>query len=74
MGAAAQPQFVSRFIQEFHMYGYIAFYKGKRIEVYANTSYEAQQKAAALFKAKKSYEVSVMLAEKDGQAVTHTAD
>ena len=53
------------------MNGYIAFYKGKRAEVYANTSYEAQQKAAALFKAKKRYEVSVMLAEKEGQQVVH---
>lgn len=26
--------------------GYIAFYKGKQIEVYANSSYEAQKKAA----------------------------
>jgi len=37
------------------MNGYIALYKGKQIEVYANTSYEAQQKASAQFKAKKSY-------------------
>ena len=53
------------------MNGYIAFYKGKRAEVYADTSYEAQQKAALLFKAKKRYEVSVMLAEKDGRQVVH---
>lgn len=56
------------------MNGYIAFYKGKQKEVYANSSYEAQKKAAAEFKAKKSYEVTVVLAEKDGQQVTHTAD
>lgn len=55
------------------MNGYVAFYRGKRTEVYANTSYEAQQKAALHFKAKKSYEVTVMLAEKDGKPVTHTA-
>jgi hypothetical protein len=54
------------------MNGYIAFYRGKRIEVYANTSYEAQTQAAAAFKARKSYEVTVMLAEKDGQQVTHS--
>jgi hypothetical protein len=54
------------------MNGYIAFYKGKRIEVYAATSYEAQQKAAAQFKAKKAYEVTVMLAEKDGVSVIHS--
>ena len=48
------------------MYGYVCFYKGKRIEVYADSSYAAQQKAAAQLKAKKPYEVNVMLAEKDG--------
>jgi hypothetical protein len=52
--------------------GYIAFYKGKRIEVYALTSYQAQIKAAEIFKAKKSYEVTVMLAEKNGEQVTHS--
>ncbi|MFH1984767.1 MAG: hypothetical protein ABIL58_23245 [Pseudomonadota bacterium] len=44
--------------------GYIAFYKGKRIEVFAKTSFEAQQKAAATFGAKKSYDVTVELAQK----------
>ena len=53
--------------------GYIAFYKGKRIEVYANTKYEAQQKAAKLLGAKKSYEVNIELAEKDGEQVIHKA-
>jgi len=53
------------------MNGYIAFYKGRQIEVRADTAYEAQQKAAALFKARKSYEVTVVLAEKNGQQVTH---
>ena len=53
--------------------GYVAFYKNKRIEVYANSSYEAQQKAAKEFGAKKSYEVTVMLAEKDGKQVVHRA-
>jgi hypothetical protein len=55
------------------MNGYIAFYKGKQVEVYAASSYEAQTKAAAIFKAKKSYEVTVMLAERDGEQVVHTA-
>lgn len=55
------------------MNGYIAFYRGKRIEVTAETSYKAQEKAAAIFKAKKRYEVTVMLAEKDGEQVIHTA-
>lgn len=53
--------------------GYIAFYRGKQIEVYAPTSYEAQQIAAKQLKAKKSYEVTVMLAERGGEQVVHTA-
>lgn len=54
------------------MNGYIAFYRGKQVEVYADSSYEAQQKAAAMFKARKSYEVTVVLAEKGGQQVVHS--
>ena len=51
--------------------GYIARYKGKRVEVMADTQYEAQQIAAKHFRARKPYEVSVMLAEKGGKQVTH---
>ena len=54
------------------MNGYKAFFKGKSIEVYANTSYEAQQIAAKQFKAKKSYDVTVVLCEKAGGQVTHS--
>jgi hypothetical protein len=50
-------------------YGFIAIYKGKQIEVYAESKFAAQLKAAALFKAKKSYEVDVYLCEKDGKPV-----
>lgn len=53
------------------MNGYIALYRGKQIEIHADTSYAAQQEAARLFKAKKSYEVTVYLAEKDEQPVMH---
>jgi hypothetical protein len=56
------------------MNGYKTFYKNQEKEVYANSSYEAQKQAAILFKAKKSYEVTVILCEKDGQQVTHKAD
>jgi hypothetical protein len=42
---------------------YKAFYKGKTIEVEALTSYEAQYKAAAIFRAKKSWEVTVVLCD-----------
>ncbi len=54
------------------MNGYIAFYKGKRIEVYAETIFAAQQEAAKKFKVKKSYDVVVVLAEKNGQPVVHS--
>lgn len=54
------------------MNGYKAFYKGKTIEVEASSSYEAQKKAAAQFKAKKSYDVNVILCEKQGDQVTHS--
>lgn len=53
---------------------YKAFYKDKQIEVNAATSYEAQGIAACKFKAKKSYEVTVILLAKAGVAVEHTAD
>lgn len=59
------------------MNGYKAFYKGMSIDVYAETSYQAQQKAAEKFKAKKRYEVSVYLCETDvvdgkGKQYTHS--
>ena len=53
------------------MNGYKAFYKGKSIEVYADTSYQAQQKASKEFKAKKEYLVTVVLCEKDNEQVIH---
>lgn len=54
------------------MNGYKAFYKGKSIEIFANTSLEAQQIAAKKFKAKKSYDVTVVLCEKNDEQVTHS--
>jgi len=51
------------------MNGYKAFYRGKTIEVYADTSYAAQQKAATILKVKKSYEITVVLCEKKGEQV-----
>lgn len=57
------------------MNGYKAFYKGKEVEVYADTSYQAQQKAAVIFKAKKRHEVDVYICERsDGTTVVHSAD
>jgi hypothetical protein len=54
------------------MNGYVCFWKGKRVEVHANTSYEAQVQAALRMKVKRPYEVTVMLAEKDGEQVVHS--
>lgn len=52
------------------MFGYIAIYRGKRIEVYAETKLKAQEIAAKQFKARKSYEVDVYLCERpDGSTV-----
>ena len=54
------------------MFTYIAFYKGKEIEVKALSSYNAQLAAAKAFKARKSYDVTVMLAAKDnGEPIVH---
>ena len=50
---------------------YKAIYKRKCIEVEADTSYHAQVEAAKIFKAKKSYEVIVMLVAKEGVPVIH---
>lgn len=52
--------------------GYIAFFKGKRTEVRADTSLEAQRLAAHYFRTKKPYEVTIMLAEKNGEQVVHS--
>lgn len=55
------------------MNGYVCFYKGQRIELYATNLYNAKLQAIARFKAPRSKEhmVSVVLAEKDGEPVVH---
>lgn len=55
------------------MNGYICYYKNRRLEVHADTSYQAQLKAAQLFGARKSYQVTVSLAELNGTTYTHMA-
>jgi hypothetical protein len=54
------------------MNGYKCFYKGKTVEVYADTSYAGQQKAATILKVKKSYEITVVLCEKKGEQVVQS--
>lgn len=50
---------------------YMAYYNRKTMTVYANSSYEAQKKAAIYFKAKKTYKVAVMLVMNTDGEVTH---
>lgn len=47
------------------MHGYICFYKGRQVEVLADTPSDAQDKVAAMFKVKPKwrYTISVHLAE-----------
>lgn len=52
-------------------YGFIAFYKNKKMEVWADSALAARDIAAEKFKARRPYDVSVVLAEKDGKQVTH---
>lgn len=52
--------------------GYVCFYKGKRYEIYAESSYAAQCMCAVNHNIKKRHEITVVLAEKDGKEVTHT--
>ena len=53
--------------------GYVCFHKGRRFEIYAKTSYDAQQLCAKINKIKKQSEITVVLAEKNGEVVEHTA-
>tara|TARA_R110000772_G_scaffold99174_2_gene198850 strand:- start:10394 stop:10570 length:177 start_codon:yes stop_codon:yes gene_type:complete len=49
------------------MNGYKAFYRGKTLDIYADSLYNAQVKAAKEFKARKTYEVTVVLCELNGE-------
>lgn len=51
---------------------YLCLYKGKKEVVYADTSYSAQHKAKALFKARNAYDVQVLLMRKGNEEVTHS--
>lgn len=56
------------------MNGYVCFHKDKQVEVYADNSYQAQflaQKAMGLKDVQRCM-ITVVLAEKDGEPVTHT--
>jgi hypothetical protein len=53
--------------------GYVCFYRGRRLEVRAATSLSARDEAAKLFKARKAFEVTAVLAERaDGATVVQS--
>ena len=52
--------------------GYVCFYKGKRYEVYAETVYDAQVRCACENRIKRRQDIAVILAERNGEPVTHT--
>ena len=55
-------------------WGYIAFYKGRRYEVYGKSLLAARDIVQKHTKAKKGWEINITVAEKpDGAAVIHTA-
>ncbi|MBM7771959.1 hypothetical protein JOD54_002163 [Actinokineospora baliensis] len=64
------------------MNGYICLYRQSRTDVHADTTHLAQQKAVAVFQAMpafkrrrvRAYDVTVYLAEAEGQHVMHIAD
>ena len=53
------------------MNGYIGFYMGRRYEVQSDTSYHAQQEIARQHNIKRRSDITVVLAEKDDEQVTH---
>jgi hypothetical protein len=58
------------------MNGYLAFFKEKKLEIYAPSLYAAKLKAVAEFKPSKkdSGLVSICLAEVSGKQITHKAE
>jgi len=48
---------------------YHTFYKGKKLELKSDTSFNAQKMAALYFKAKKNWEVTVVLVAKGDTVV-----
>lgn len=54
------------------MNGYLAFYRGRTVEVTASTALDAQRAASAIFKARKSYQVAVVICQRGGETVAHS--
>lgn len=54
--------------------GFVAFYKGRRYEVYGTSLLAARDVVQKFTKAKKAYDINIMIAERaDGTDVVHTA-
>lgn len=54
--------------------GFVAFYKGKRYEVYGKTLILARDVVQQHTKAKKAWEINIMMAERpDSSTVVHVA-
>ncbi len=55
------------------MNGYVAFYKGKRVEIFEETLYRAKLQAQKELKVSDSqaWKIAIVLAEKDGELTTH---
>lgn len=74
VGAHRQPEEeVERQVAAPPRYGYIALWKGHRLELYADTLLAAQQLAATELGAPRRRDVTVALAEVDGEDYVHTA-
>lgn len=59
------------------MNGYVCFWGRERCEIMAESTFSAQQKAERVFQSRakrkkvRKYDISVVLAEKNGKQVTH---
>ena len=54
------------------LHTYLCFHKTRKVEVLAESSYQAQLEAATQLKVKKAFEITVFLHKKaDGSEVTH---
>jgi hypothetical protein len=54
--------------------GYVAFYKGKKYEVFGDDKLQARDKLAKALNVKKAYEINLEPAEVDGKEVKITPD
>lgn len=71
-GARRSSRDTRHFLLESMMNTYECFYRGKVCTVLAPTSYAAQNTAAKELRAKKPYEIAVMLVQRaDGSSVVH---